>query len=722
METPAPVYFDLETRLISPDGQPPRPVSLAWAVGDGPVHLALFSDPAAWLYGVREILRPGRVAVAFNGAAFDLPVLWLWGTGGLQGALWRALEEGRAVDPMITDRLVRHGAGRHAPTFRGLAACCEETCKLHVEKADTWRLRYQELEATPLDQWPAEAIRYARDDVEALRTLHKEHARRGWIGLCGEAGTYARDMAEQCRAAFAFKLLSLPGVPVDRDVVEGVWAPLWARRRDDARAVAMAAGLVRPDGTRDTKAAERMAAGFETFSPVADRLEALHRERESLLRTVPYAQVVGPTEHGGEPLHPRLEAINREGQALRSSVWRWPRTEKGAYSITDTTTADALARTPEGHPQRRNAEALVALTEYARTSGVLLGDGVKTGRLAELRAGGRYSYRTRYDTLKETNRTGAAGLAGKKDPTSLGGNFQNLPGDYDLAPAERLRHCFRAPPGWVFVDSDFAQLELYTLAQCCLQLIGYSRLAEVLLAGKDPHRVTGAAFLGITYEESLALGSKFKPTRNRAKPFNFGVPGGMGAARFVAHAWDAYGVRMTEEEFKRDRALYFGAYPEVREYMARQGDLQAVEVPISGYRRGGVGYCDACNTPFQSLGASAAKAATWAVVAAAYHREGPLRRLGAFPVAMIHDQILTLCPEEHGAEVAELQTRLMETHGSRFTPSVPLKVETTLCYTYNKGMDPVRDGAGRLVPGLVPGEQPRHSDPALHGPWIYLAR
>src|SRR5574341_1934408 len=77
---------------------------------------------------------------------------------------------------------------------------------------------------------------------------------------------------------------------------------------------------------------------------------------------------------------------------------------------------------------------------------------------------------TRFEPLQETGRT-----------SSSAPNIQNI---------KRLvgmREGFRPRPGFVFVDADYSMLELCTWAQTCLWALGYSRMAEVLNAGLDPH-------------------------------------------------------------------------------------------------------------------------------------------------------------------------------------------------------------------------------------------
>lgn len=65
-----------------------------------------------------------------------------------------------------------------------------------------------------------------------------------------------------------------------------------------------------------------------------------------------------------------------------------------------------------------------------------------------------------------------------------------------------LRECIVPRPGYVFCSVDFDTAELRALSAFCEQTFGYSRMAEVLRAGEDPHLMLAATLLGITVEEA----------------------------------------------------------------------------------------------------------------------------------------------------------------------------------------------------------------------------
>lgn len=103
-----------------------------------------------------------------------------------------------------------------------------------------------------------------------------------------------------------------------------------------------------------------------------------------------------------------------------------------------------------------------------------------------------------------------------------------------------VRECFCARDDHYFCSVDYAALELVTVSQLCLWLLGYSRQAEVINATKDPgmlHTQFGARMIGITVEEMKALlkakDVRAKNTRQAAKVGNFTFWGGGGVATTV---------------------------------------------------------------------------------------------------------------------------------------------------------------------------------------------
>lgn len=296
---------------------------------------------------------------------------------------------------------------------------------------------------------------------------------------------------------------------------------------------------------------------------------------------------------------------------------------------------------------------------------------------------------TRFEPLLETGRT-----------ASSAPNIQNI---------KRLvgmRECFRPRPGYVFVDADYAMLELCTWAQTCLWALGYSRLAEVLNAGDDPHLAFAAQIQSITYQDAEARrkagDEEVEQNRLVAKVGNFGFPGGLGKDSFVEYAASSYKVTISVEKAVELKRFWLAQWPEARHYfdwIAKKEGEQGISMQrfVCGSWRSGMRYTVACNDPFQSLGATAATWAGYDLARACYfEREHIL--FGSRPVNFIHDQYLVEvlddeCAHDRAMAVADIMVRAAK----RAIPDVTPKVEPLLCRYWSKKAKAVfKDG--RLVP------------------------
>jgi hypothetical protein len=100
-----------------------------------------------------------------------------------------------------------------------------------------------------------------------------------------------------------------------------------------------------------------------------------------------------------------------------------------------------------------------------------------------------------------------------------------------------VRECFHARPGYVFSSEDYKAGELVTLAQACIDEVGYSKLGDALNAGLDPHLALAGQFCSKSYDVMLAAKKSkepwLDPFRQVGKKSNFGFGGGMAELEFV---------------------------------------------------------------------------------------------------------------------------------------------------------------------------------------------
>jgi len=347
-----------------------------------------------------------------------------------------------------------------------------------------------------------------------------------------------------------------------------------------------------------------------------------------------------------------------------------------------------------------------AFMDYAEYSAIKK---MLTNDVAMLEQGITYPVHTRYD-MAETGRT----TSSKPPIQNLNtGRIKNK-----KSRAQRLRpgvrQAFIPRPGKVFMQADYPQLELYTLAQCCYSWLGFSKLGEALNAGLDPHLSVAAKIVGCSYDEAAAtkVAGKFPAqidhARQIGKVFNFGKPGGLGAAKLILFARKTYGVDLTKDQVDRYTAQWHEAFPEMRLYFARINAMFGEDVEracvttlFTERQRGGATYCAACNNGFQALGVDCAKAGMCLVAEAEYtDSNSPL--YGSRTVAFVHDELIGETDDGPGAHDAAFeQARLMVAGANRYLPDVPIplrKMEPTLMRVWSKEAKQVWGPDNRLQP------------------------
>lgn len=269
----------------------------------------------------------------------------------------------------------------------------------------------------------------------------------------------------------------------------------------------------------------------------------------------------------------------------------------------------------------------------------------------------------------------------------------------------------------VFVSADYSGLELRTVAQACIALVGYSKLADELnKPDGDPHLSLAVELMRdagekIDFAEAKARldagDAEVDNYRTCAKGENFGFPGGLGPTSFPAYAWKAYKVRVTPAQTKRHKEIWLSKYTEFREYFAAVRDMghggrYTIEHIFTRRLRGGCTYTAACNSFFQGLGADAAGAALFDVSEGCYVPLGGYRAplFGSRVVNFVHDEIIIETPDDARAPaVADALVETMIRGAAPFLPDVPPKVDAKLMRYWSKRAKALKDPAtGALVP------------------------
>ena len=322
------------------------------------------------------------------------------------------------------------------------------------------------------------------------------------------------------------------------------------------------------------------------------------------------------------------------------------------------------------------ASADERLMDYAALSSL---KAVKSKDLPALAKGNLMPIHSNFNSFVATGRTSSS------SPNIQ--NIRRLPG---------IRECFVPREGHVFLDADYDGLELRTLAQVCLKIVGHSKLAEVLNRGDCPHLMVAADILNISYKEAErrrdAGDEEVDDARQLGKCVNFGLPGGLGIETFIYFARKAYGVILTEHRARQLKAQWMRSYPEMEKYffyinqLCKEGGHSGtafVKHLFTNRIRGGVPYTVACNSLFQGLGGDATKEAGFLIAEACYlDKSSPL--YGCRPVNYIHDQFIVECPEERCHEAAMELARIMVEGANKYLPDVPATVKepiVTRCWS-----------------------------------------
>lgn len=306
------VAFDFETHLIQPGLLAP------------PIVCGAFSDGSTtFMVGRDDAVRAldGFLHAADKPVLVGANVAYDWGCylryrPQALPAIWAAYEEGRVWDVLIfaTLRAIAQGRlgdkkllrmdGSSVPSKRySLEEVVRESLgRQDAKKNDKYRLSYATLEDSPIFQWPAEAVQYPKDD--ALNTLlaYREQKRSN-----------LRNLKEQCHAALAAHLGSMWGARLDPARLHSLGTHVTELMRACDKD-AQEAGLVRPDGTKDTKAIQAAVAAAYRGAPPKTPKGGISTSRETLEDADTPALDVLVERSKAEKLRTYVDTLKAQGQ------------------------------------------------------------------------------------------------------------------------------------------------------------------------------------------------------------------------------------------------------------------------------------------------------------------------------------------------------------------------------------------------------------------------
>jgi DNA polymerase-1 len=218
------------------------------------------------------------------------------------------------------------------------------------------------------------------------------------------------------------------------------------------------------------------------------------------------------------------------------------------------------------------------------------------------------------------------------------------------------------------VKADYSQIELRVAAR----IAGEEGMIEAYRQGQDLHTLTAQQLTGrqeVTKQE-----------RQLAKPVNFGIIYGLSAPSLRRKAATEYGVLMTPRQAQEYRSAFFRAWPGIGRWHARlKRDRSAETRTLSGRRvliPNDTWYGARANYAVQGTAGDGIKLA----LALLWERREQVP--GAFPVAIVHDELLVEADAGQADVVAACLEQAMLDGMAPLIDPVPVEVEVTVARTW----------------------------------------
>lgn len=291
------------------------------------------------------------------------------------------------------------------------------------------------------------------------------------------------------------------------------------------------------------------------YQDVVDSKEALlHTVRDKMLEGADSEFVHATYTEGMEGVKKLLMSNDKFAVALRSlgvvpPTKVSPTTGKIAYAFAKT---DEAFKALEEHPDER-VQALVA----ARLGNKTTLEETRTQRFIGMAGRGKFPVPLRYYGAHSGRWSGQDSV-----------NLQNLPSRG--ANAGKIKKAIKAPPGYVVIDCDSAQIEARTLAW----LAGQADLVQAFKDKQDVYKLMASKIYGIPVE------SVDKTQRQVGKTVVLGAGYGVGHKKLQAFLKTQAGVEVTLEEAKRIIDTYRSSASKIADLWAKAG--KALEALMLG--------------------------------------------------------------------------------------------------------------------------------------------
>lgn len=699
--------IDSETDLFAQGDMAPDPVcySFAWRDERGRVKTDLLGTDEGGLDEFEDSLEQaiaGNITIGFQNGPYDVACAARRRPKILELA-FDAYEAGAIHDTMHGEQLNDTAQGmlrvewdeeKNEFTSKKSYAL-ENLTRIHLGwpfYKDEWRLRYGELKGMSARDYPEAARIYPQKDAEG--TLLCAERQREIAAAIAPHNPLEAALAHVCRSYLALHLVAT-----------------WGEEIDSERAQALHACL------------SEYAGGFvpdlEKYGIIHRQLRGknvgkLTKKKKPITQLVAAALIESGRTEGLDNAMSFDDAVAELIAEPAAFLEEHYLTDGGKSGKRQVRCAADVLKTLARHTGYRDPNLAARIT---RLADYLEAEKLKSSFSGPLVLFGNGPLHARYG-FAETLRTTCSG-GPKKRRTGL--NIQQLPRKMPKALLALMlarigeeidvRSCFVPREGYVQSSTDYSSLEMVTFAQSCIDILGWSSLADALNNDIDPHSLFAAGLLGTSYEDVIAGVAADDPTcteaRQRAKVGNFGFPGGMGAPKFQVYA-RGQNLFLTLDQCKELRDGYREQWQEAKQFFRYASDaLEAGggEVAYIGERSrfisGGCGYTDFCNRHFQEPAAFGATGALWRYVRECYDARLQSPLYGSRVVAFIHDEIRAEHPDDvpgRASAAADRGRELMIEEMQPVVPNVKAKASTALTRRWYKGAKEVRDKNGFLVP------------------------
>jgi hypothetical protein len=646
--------LDTETHLIKPGCVAPKLVCVTTSDEDDRHEILNAPDGLAQ---ARALLEGGELVG--HHVFFDLCVLAAEDPD-LLPLIFKAIDEGRVHCTKIRQMIIDNAEGQLKFIFNeetneykkqsfSLATLVyrhlSQDIQSKKEGDDIWRLRYNELDGVPIEEWPDEAVTYAISDAILTREVFFSQE-----SYCAPRGLPGGTQGEiwQTQAAWALYLAGAWGVRTDPEAVSKLRVEVEAEYAE-VKAVAQKWGFVRK-GIKESR----------NITAIREAVEDWYRARERPFKYTASGKVSTDREQLTEiecECGFDFKGCNCEADGVHRGLW--------------------------------------AVAEVVRLQKLL------STYIKALERGTDIPLCPSYNPIIETFRTSCSqGM--KIDGVPMGTQLQNPPRKHGV------RECFVPREGWLFAFCDYDTLEMLTLAQVCLELFGYSNIAEAAWRGEDFHLALAADMMAIDYADAQARledGDELMiDMRQGCKIGNYGFAGGMSWRTFVAYA-KGFGAKIDPAMAKKLHAGFRRKWREMNDYFRFVSSLigdgnraHVVEFPRSKMMRGNVPFCATANGFFQERAAQGAKAALYQVSKECYTDKGSAL-YGCRPWLFAHDEIGMEIPysgRQASDAALRLQSAMVEQMKS-WCPDVPIAATAVMSRRWYKGAKPIFKG-DMLVP------------------------